>query len=160
MSGDTKRFNRMAKGRCKDKYRAMANLCELSENQYNILVMKFCNGRVGMTRVEIAEKLDLSESSVDREYRDAKNKIDAILDEYKQSDFEGRFFFRLDEILNKSDWSKYTKRKNLEEDDVSDEEIYNILYSLDNKKMEDNMNDLAEYLGFKKKEEKSPTLSS
>ena len=28
------------------------------------------------------------------------------------------------------------------------------------KKMEDNMNDLAEYLGFKKKEEKSPTLSS
>lgn len=160
MRSDTKNFNRMAKGRCKDKYRAMANLCELSENQYNILVMKFCNGRVGMTRVEIAEKLGLSESSVDREYRDAKNKIDAILDEYKQSDFEGRFFFRLDEILNKSDWSKYTKRKNLEEDDVSDDEIYNILYSLDNKKMEDNMNDLAEYLGFKKKEEKLPTLSS
>lgn len=154
MKGDTKNFNRMAKGRCKDKYRAMANLCELSENQYNILVMKFCNGRVGMTRVEIAEKLGLSESSVDREYRDAKNKIDAILDEYKQSDFEGRFFFRLDEILNKSDWSKYTKRKNLEENDVSDEEIYNILYSLDNKKIEENMNDIAEYLGFKKPEEK------
>lgn len=154
MRGDTKRFNRMAKGRCKDKYRAMANLCELSENQYNILVMKFCNGRVGMTRVEIAEKLGLSESSVDREYRDAKNKIDAILDEYKQSDFEGRFFFRLDEILNKSDWSKYTKRKNLEEDDVSDEDIYNILYNLDNKKMDDNMNDLAEYLGFKEPKNK------
>lgn len=154
MRGDTKKFNKMAKGRCKDKYRAMANLCELSENQYNILVMKFCNGRVGMTRVEIAEKLGLSESSVDREYRDAKNKIDAILDEYKQSDFEGRFFFRLDEILNKSDWSKYTKRKNLEEDDVSDEEIYTILYSLDNKKIEEKMNDLAEYLGFKKPEEK------
>ena len=160
MRGDTKRFNRMAKGRCKDKYRAMANLCELSENQYNILVMKFCNGRVGMTRVEIAEKLGLSETSVDREYRNAKDKIDAILKEYKQPDFEGRFFFRLDEILNKKDWSKYTKRKYIEEDDVSDKEIYNILYSLDNKKMEGNMNDLAEYLGFKKKEEKSPTLSS
>ena len=154
MRGDTKRFNRMAKGRCKDKYRAMANLCELSEDQYNILVMKFCNGRVGMTRVEIAEKLGLSESSVDREYRDAKDKIDAILKEYKQSDFEGRFFFRLDEILNKKDWSKYTKRKYIEEDDVSDEEIYAILYSLGNKKMDDNMNDLAEYLGFKKPEDK------
>ena len=102
-----------------------------------------------MTRVEIAEKLGLSETSVDREYRNAKDKIDAILKEYKQPDFEGRFFFRLDEILNKKDWSKYTKRK-YKEDDVSDEEIYNILYSLDNKKMEDNMNDLAEYLGFKK----------
>lgn len=154
MKGDTKNFNRMAKGRCKDKYRAMANLCELSEDQYNILVMKFCNGRVGMTRVEIAEKLGLSESSVDREYRYAKDKIDAILKEYKQSDFEGRFFFRLDEILNKSDWSKYTKRKYTEEDDVSDEEIYTILYNLDNKKMEDNMKDLAEYLGFKEPKNK------
>ena len=134
MRGDTKRFNRMAKGRCKDKYRAMANLCELSENQYNILVMKFCNGRVGMTRVEIAEKLGLSETSVDREDRNAKDKIDAILKEYNRPDFEGRFFFRLDEILNKKDWSKYTKRKKLEENDVSDEEIYNILYNLDNNK--------------------------
>lgn len=109
MSIDTKRFNLLSRGRCKDKMLAMKHLCELSDNQYNILCLKWCSGRRGYTREEIAYKLNLSTRTVDREYADAKNKINKIIDQYNQQDYEGPFFFELDSKLTGYDWSKYLK---------------------------------------------------
>ena len=56
MGDDIRLFNQYAKGRCRDKFLAMKHICGLSDLQYDILVEKWCSGRVGMTRIEIAEK--------------------------------------------------------------------------------------------------------
>ena len=128
MGDETKIFNTFAKGRCKDKFLAMKRLCGLSELQYDILVEKWCNGRIGMTRSEIAYKYNVSERTLDREYADAKKKILKKIKEHKQDGFKGPYFFKLDEELNGADWSKYTKSET--------------------------QNDLAVYLGFKKPEKK------
>lgn len=109
MSIDTKRFNLLSRGRCKDKMLAMKHLCELSDNQYNILCLKWCSGRRGYTREEIAYKLNTSERTIDREYADAKNKILSIIEEYNQTDYKGDFFFNLDTKLTGYNWSKYDK---------------------------------------------------
>ena len=111
MEDETKIFNSFAKGRCKDKFLAMKRLCGLSELQYDILVEKWCNGRIGMTRSEIADKHNVSERTLDREYADAKKKILKKIKEHKQDGFKGPYFFRLDEELNGVDWSKYTGGK-------------------------------------------------
>ena len=107
MSSDTKRFNLLSRGRCRDKMLAMKHLCGLSEIQYDILCLKWCSGRRGYTREEIAFKLNASERTVDREYADAKNKILEIIDRYGQQDYKGNFFFELDTKLTGYDWSKY-----------------------------------------------------
>ena len=107
MSSDTKRFNVLSRGRCRDKMLAMKHLCGLSEMQYDILCLKGSSGRRGYTREEIAFKLNASERTVDREYADAKNKILEIIDRYGQQDYKGNFFFELDTKLTGYDWSKY-----------------------------------------------------
>ena len=109
MSTDTKRFNLLSRGRCKDKMLAMKHVCELSDIQYNILCLKWCSGRRGYTREEIAYKLNTSERTIDREYADAKSKILAILEEYNPIASKGDFFFNLDTKLTGYDWSKYDK---------------------------------------------------
>ena len=109
MSTDTKRFNLLSRGRCKDKMLAMQHVCELSDMQYEILCLKWCSGRRGYTREEIAFKLNTSERTIDREYVDAKNKILAIIEEYNQQDYKGDFFFNLYTKLTGYDWSKYNK---------------------------------------------------
>ena len=106
---DTTKFNLLSKGRCKDKMLAMTHICELSEIQYEILCMKWCAGRRGYTREEIAYKLNISPRTVDREYADAKNKILEIIDQYNQGDYKGNFFFELDSKLTGYDWSKHLK---------------------------------------------------
>ena len=109
MSTDTKRFNLLSRVICKDKMLAMKHVCELSDTQYNILCLKWCSGRRGYTREEIAYKLNTSERTIDREYADAKSKILAIIEEYNQIDYKGDFFFNLDTKLTGYDWSKYDK---------------------------------------------------
>ena len=84
MGDDIKLFNLYAKGRCRDKFLAMKHVCGLSDLQYDILVEKWCSGRVGMTRTEIAEKHHVSERTLDREYADEKS-----IELYKYVD--GRF---------------------------------------------------------------------
>ena len=68
-------FNHLAKGRCRDKFLAMKHICGLSDLQYDILVEKWCSGRVGLTRTEIADRHNVSERTLDREYADARKKI-------------------------------------------------------------------------------------
>ena len=109
MGDDIRLFNQYAKGRCRDKFLAMKHVCGLSDLQYDILVEKWCSGRVGMTRTEIAEKHHVSERTLDREYADARKKIMYTVNKYGQNGFKGRFFFALDEELTGFDWSKYTK---------------------------------------------------
>lgn len=109
MSIDTKRFNLLSRGRCKDKMLAMQHVCELSDIQYEILCLKWCSGRRGYTREEIAFKLNTSERTIDREYADAKRKILSIIEEYNQNDYKGDFFFNLDTKLTGYDLSKYNK---------------------------------------------------
>lgn len=104
-----KKFNALSKGRCKDKMLAMKHLCELSDLQYEILCLKWCSGRRGYTREEIANRCNISIRTVDREYADAKNKILEIIDQYNQEDYKGNFFFELDSKLTGYDWSKYLK---------------------------------------------------
>lgn len=87
----------------------MKHVCELSDIQYSILCLKWCSGRHGYTRKEIAYKLNISERTIDREYADAKNKILAIIEEYNQNDYKGDFFFNLDTKLTGFDWPKYDK---------------------------------------------------
>ena len=110
MGDDIRLFNQYAKGRCRDKFLAMKHICGLSDLQYDILVEKWCSGRVGMTRTEIADKHHVSERTLDREYADARKKIMHAVEKYKQEGFRGRFFFELDEKLTGTDWSKYTKK--------------------------------------------------
>ena len=105
-------FNHLAKGRCRDKFLAMKHVCGLSDLQYDILVEKWCAGRVGLTRTEIAYKHHVSERTLDREYADARKKIMAKVKECGQDGFKGPYFFRLDEELTGADWSKYTGGKN------------------------------------------------
>lgn len=112
MGDDIRLFNQYAKGRCRDKFLAMKHICGLSDLQYDIMVEKWCSGRVGMTRIEIAEKHHVSERTLDREYADARKKIMKAVSDYGQTGFKGRFFFELDEKLNNVDWSKYTKKGN------------------------------------------------
>ena len=111
MGDETKIFNSFAKGRCKDKFLAMKRLCGLSDLQYDILVEKWCNGRTGMTRSEMAYKHNVSERTLDREYADAREKIMKKINEHNQDGFKGPYFFKLDEELNGADWSKYTGGK-------------------------------------------------
>ena len=111
MGDDIRLFNSWAKGRCRDKFLAMKHVCGLSDLQYDILVEKWCSGRVGLTRTEIAEKHNVAERTLDREYADAREKIRAKVKEYSQNGFKGPFFFRLDEKLTGADWSKYTGGK-------------------------------------------------
>ena len=145
MKIDTKRFNEYARGRCPDKFKAMANLCGLDDKQYNILVDKWCNK---LKRWEIAEKNALAERTLDRAYADAKIKIMDIIDKYKQDGFAGEFFFRLDQELNGNDWSKHLKNK-VDEDKKFDKEFGEWLF--EDKEIDKNRNlDLSEYLGFKK----------
>lgn len=146
MKIDTKRFNEYARGRCPDKFMAMKNLCGLDKTQYNILVDKWCNN---LTRWEIAEKNALAERTLDREYAESKIKILAIIDKYKQDGFAGEFFFRLDQELNGNDWSKYINNE-VDEDKKFDKEFGKWLFE----KEENNLDHLAEYLGFKKSENK------
>lgn len=110
MGDDIRLFNQYAKGRCRDKFLAMKHICGLSDLQYDIMVEKWCSGRVGMTRIEIAEKHHVSERTLDREYADARKKIMHAVEKYSQEGFRGRFFFELDEKLTGTDWSKYTKK--------------------------------------------------
>lgn len=110
MGDDIRTFNQYAKGRCRDKFLAMKHVCNLSDLQYDIMVEKWCSGRVGMTRIEIAEKHHVSERTLDREYADAREKILRVCSHYGQEGFKGRFFFELDEKLTGTDWSKYTKK--------------------------------------------------
>lgn len=104
-------FNSLAKGRCRDKFLAMKHVCGLSDLQYDILVEKWCSGRVGLTRTEIADKHNVSERTLDREYADARKKIMKAIKDHGQEGFKGPYFFRLDEELNGVDWSKYTGGK-------------------------------------------------
>ena len=104
-----KKFNALSKGRCKDKMLAMKHLCELSDLQYEILCLKWCSGRRGYTREEIANRCNISTRTVDREYADAVVKIISIIKEYNQENYEGNFFFELDEKMTGYDWSKHTK---------------------------------------------------
>ena len=83
----------------------MKHVCELSQIQYEILCMKWCSGRRGYTRYEIADRLCISERTVDREYADARRKILEIIDMYGQDGYKGDFFFDLDERLTGYDWS-------------------------------------------------------
>ena len=101
-----KQFNEMSRGRCKDKMLAMKHVCGLSDLQYDILVEKFCSGRTGYTRQEIAYRHNVSERTLDREYADAREKILAIVEKYGQYGYKGRFFFELDERLTGYDWSR------------------------------------------------------
>ena len=110
MGDDIRLFNQYAKGRCRDKFLAMKHICGLSDLQYDIMVEKWCSGRVGMTRIEIAEKHHVSERTLDREYADAREKILYACRKYEQEGFRGRFFFELDEKMNGTDWGKYTKK--------------------------------------------------
>lgn len=96
-----KKFNALSKGRCKDKMLAMKHLCELSDLQYEILCLKWCSGRRGYTREEIANRCNISTRTVDREYADAVVKIMSIIKEYNQENYEGNFFFR---ARRKDDW--------------------------------------------------------
>ena len=146
MKVDTKRFNAYAKGRCPDKFKAMANLCGLEDKQYNILVDKWCNK---LTRLEIAEKNILSERDLDRKYADSKIKIMNIIDKYKQDGFAGEFFFRLDQELHGHDWSKYINNK-VDEDKKFDEEFGKWLFEEEETDENDSLDNIAEYLGFKK----------
>ena len=150
MKIDNKRFNKYARGRCPDKFMAMKNLCGLSKTQYNILVDKWCNK---LTRWEIAEKNALAERTLDREYAESKIKILAIIDKYKQDGFAGEFFFKLDQELNGNDWSKHIKNK-VDEDMKFDEEFGKWLLEDKKTNENDNLDHLAEYLGFKKPENK------
>ena len=111
MGDDIRLFNNYAKGRCRDKFLAMKHVCGLSDLQYDILVEKWCSGRVGLTRTEIADKHHVSERTLDREYADARKKIMAKVNECGQDGFKGPFFFRMDEKMNGVDWSKYTGGK-------------------------------------------------
>lgn len=104
-------FNSLAKGRCRDKFLAMKHVCGLSDLQYDILVEKWCSGRVGLTRTEIADKHHVSERTLDREYADARKKIMKAIKDHGQDGFKGPYFFRLDEELTGWDWSKYTGGK-------------------------------------------------
>ena len=104
-------FNHLAKGRCRDKFLAMKHICGLSDLQYDILVEKWCSGRVGLTRTEIADRHNVSERTLDREYADARKKIMKAIKDHGQEGFNGPYFFRLDEELNGWDWSKYTGGK-------------------------------------------------
>ena len=99
MGDDIKLFNLYAKGRCRDKFLAMKHVCGLSDLQYDILVEKWCSGRVGLTRAEIADKHHVSERTLDREYADARKKIMAKIIECGQDGFKGVYFFRMDEEL-------------------------------------------------------------
>lgn len=146
MKIDTKRFNEYAKVRCPDKFKAMVNLCGLDDKQYNILVDKWCNK---LKRWEIAEKNILSDRDLDRKYADAKIKILAIIDKYKQDGFAGEFFFRLDQELNGNDWSKHIKNK-VYEDRKFDEEFGKWLTEDEETDKNDSLDNIAEYLGFKK----------
>ena len=146
MKVDTKRFNAYAKGRCPDKFKAMASLCKLEDKQYNILVDKWCNK---LTRLEIAEKNILSERDLDRKYAESKIKILAIIDKYKQNGFAGEFFFRLDQELHGHDWSKYINNK-IDEDRKFDEEFGKWLFEDEETDKNDSLDNIAEYLGFKK----------
>lgn len=110
---NVKRFNKLFKGRCKDKMRALSNLCELSELQYNILCYKWCSGRRGYTRDEIAYKCNTSTSTIDREYADIKNKINALMNQYDYHELAGDFYFIIDEVVNNTDWSNHIKSKAL-----------------------------------------------
>ena len=150
MKTDTKRFNQYAKGRCPDKFKAMANLCGLDEKQYNILVDKWCNK---LKRWEIAEKNILSDRDLDRKYAESKIKILAIIDKYKQDGFAGEFFFRLDQELNGNDWSNHLKYK-VDEDRKFNEEFGKWLFEDEKTNENDSLNDLAGYFGFKKPEDK------
>ena len=148
MKIDNKRFNEYARGRCPDKFMAMKNLCGLSKTQYNILVDKWCNNLI---RWEIAEKNALSLRTLDREYADSKIKIMAKIDKYKQDGFAGEFFFRLDQELHGHDWSKYINNK-IDEDKKFDEEFGKWLFEKEEVDKNDNLDNIAEYLGFKKPE--------
>ena len=64
MGDEIKLFNLYAKGRCRDKFLAMKHICGLSDLQYDIMVEKWCSGRVGMTRIEIADKHHVSERTL------------------------------------------------------------------------------------------------
>lgn len=150
MKVDTKRFNAYAKGRCPDKFKAMANLCGLDDKQYNILVDKWCNN---LKRWEIAEKNILSDRDLDRKYAESKIKILAIIDKYKQDGFAGEFFFRLDQEINGNDWSFYIKNR-IDEDDKFDEEFGKWLFEEKEVDKNSNLDNLAEYLGFNKPEKK------
>ena len=112
MGDDIRLFNTYSKGRCKDKFLAMKHVCGLSDLQYDILVEKWCSGRVGLTRTEIADKHHVSERTLDREYADARKKIMKAIKDHGQQGFKGPYFFRLDEELTGWDWSKYTGGKN------------------------------------------------
>ena len=83
---------------------------ETSPGVYEGVTIKWCSGRVGMTRTEIADKHHVSERTLDREYADARKKILYACRKYEQEGFRGRFFFELDEKMNGTDWSKYTKK--------------------------------------------------
>ena len=79
-SSTIKQFNEMSKGRCRDKFLAMKHVCGLSDLQYDILVEKFCSGRTGYTRQEIAFRHNVSERTLDREnmiQMEGKKKMDA-----------------------------------------------------------------------------------
>src|SRR5574344_707511 len=111
MGEDIILFNVYAKGRCKDKFLAMKHVCGLSDLQYDILVEKWCSGRVGLTRTEIADNRHVSERTLDREYADARNKIMKTIKDHGQDGCRGPYFFHLDEELTGWDWSKYTGGK-------------------------------------------------
>lgn len=106
----TKRFNTLSRGRCSDKMLAMKHVCGLSELQYGILCDKWCSGRTGYTRYEIAMRHNISERTLDREYRDAKRRILEAIERYGQEGYSGSFFFELDERLTGYDWSRVLRK--------------------------------------------------
>ena len=65
------------------------------------------------------------------------------------SGFAGEFFFRLDQELHGHDWSKHIKNKD-DEDIKFDEEFGKWLFEKEEVDKNDNLDNLAEYLGFKK----------
>lgn len=105
----TRRFNALSRGRCRDKFLAMKHVCGLSDLQYDILIEKWCDGRTGLSRYEMASMHHISERTLDREYRDAKRKILDAVDRYGQDGYSGRFFFELDMELTGYDWSDKIK---------------------------------------------------
>ena len=112
MGDDIRLFNIYSKGRCKDKFLAMKHICGLSDLQYDILVEKWCSGRVGLTRTEIADKHHVSERTLDREYADARKKIMKAIKDHGQDGFKGPYFFKFVKELSALDWSKDSGGKN------------------------------------------------
>ena len=114
MGDDIRLFNNYAKGRCRDKFLAMKHVCGLSDLQYDILVEKWCSGRIGLTRTEIADKHHVSERTLDREYADARKKIMAKISECLHDVFKGPFFFKKKKKMNGVEWGKDTGGKDKE----------------------------------------------